>query len=261
MRERLMLSAQVIKKLFAGIAAGSMLLATAMPAAAEDMNSDKWEFGAEIYLWGAGIGTTTAEGDDIDISFSDLMKNLDMALMTTLVARKDKWTLFSDIIYLDVSASDKSTANIIGYPVKTKIDVGMEAWIVTTAGAYQVMQNENTRLDVLAGARYFWLKMPMKIKIGERSSIKASPSGDVWDGVVGIRGNTNLNDKWYLTYYLDVGTGDTDLTWQAVAGFNYRFDKLDAVFGYRYLDWDFDDDAAFQDINVSGPYAGVRFRF
>ena len=256
-----MLSAQVIKKLFAGFAAGSMLLATAMPAAAEEMNSDKWEFGAQIYLWGAGIGTTTAEGDDIDISFSDLMKNLDMALMTTLVARKDKWTLFSDIIYMDLSASDKSTANIIGYPVKTKIDVGMEAWIVTTAGAYQVMQNENTRLDVLAGARYFWLKMPMKIKIGERSSRKASPSGDVWDGVVGIRGNTNLNDKWYLTYYLDVGTGDTDLTWQAVAGFNYRFDKLDAVFGYRYLDWDFDDDTAFQDINVSGPYAGVRFRF
>lgn len=256
-----MLSVQVIKNSVTGFAAGAMLLATAMPAAAEEMNSDKWEFGAQIYLWGAGIGVTTAEGDDIDISFSDLIKNLDMALMTTLAARKDKWTLLSDIVYLDVSGSDKSTANIIGHPVKTKIDVGMESWIVTTAGAYEVMQTETTRLDVLGGARYFWLKMPLKIKIGDRFSRKASPSGDVWDGVVGMRGNTDLNEKLYLTYYMDVGTGETDLTWQAAGAVNYRFKKVDAVFGYRYLDWDFDSDAAFQDINVSGPYAGVKFRF
>lgn len=257
-----MLSTRVNKKFFVWLAAGTLLLATTMPAvSAEDMDSDKWEFGAQIYLWGAGIGVTTQEGDDIDISFSDLMKNLDMALMTTLAARKDKWSLFADIIYLDVSTDKKSTANIIGRPVKTKVDIGIEAWIVTTAGAYEVMQTETTRLDLLAGARYLWLKMPLKFKIGEHITRKASPSGDVWDGVIGMRGNTRLNEKWYLTYYLDVGTGNSDLTWQALAGFNYKFKKLDAVFGYRYLDWDFDDKSAFDELSVSGPYAGVKFWF
>lgn len=258
-----MFNIRVNKKSFAWLAAGALLLATTMPAlSAEDMDSDKWEFGAQIYLWGAGIGVTTSEGDDIDISFSDLMSNLDMALMTTLVARKDKWTLFADIIYLDVSGTKThSTANIIGRPTKVKVEVGMEAWVVTTAGAYEVMQTETTRLDLVGGVRYFWLKMPLKFDIGDHISEKTSPSGHVWDGIVGMKGNTRLNEKWYLSYYLDVGTGDSDLTWQAAAGFNYKFKKLDAVFGYRYLAWDFDDNDAFDDINLSGPYAGVKFRF
>lgn len=257
-----MLSTRLNKKFFAWLAAGAFLLATTMPAmSAEDMDSDKWEFGAQVYLWGAGIDVTTQEGDEIDISFNDILSNLDMALMTTLAARKDKWTLFSDILYLDVSSSETSTANIIGRPEKTKVDVGIEAWVVTAAGAYEVMETENTGLHLLAGARYLWLKMPLKFEIGEHITRKTSPSGDVWDGVIGMKGETSLNEKWYLTYYLDVGTGDTDLTWQAVAGVNYKFKKFDAIFGYRYLDWDFDKTEPFDDLNISGPFAGVKFWF
>ena len=92
-----------------------------------------------------------------------------------------------------------------------------------------------------------------------------SGSGGLWDGIVGVRGNAELSKKWYFSYYLDVGTGDTKLSWEALAGLGYRAKKLDAVFGYRYLDWDFDRSdpggELLDDLNVHGPFAGVKFRF
>jgi hypothetical protein len=253
---------QAAGKPVAWLLAGVLLLLTTSPVAAEqDPGSDKWRFGGEVYLWGAGIGATTVTGDDIDITFSDIMKNLDIALMGTLAARRDKWTLFADIIYLDVSADDKSTANIIGRPVKTKVEVGLKGFITTLAGAYTVMETDATRLDLLGGARHFSLDADLKFDIG-RTKEMYSDSDHVWDGIIGIRGDTKLNEKWYLTYYLDAGTGDTDLTWQARTGISYKFEKADVHFGYRYLEWDFDDNNdTFDDLNISGPFVGVRFRF
>jgi hypothetical protein len=49
-----------------------------------------WTFGGEAYFWGASIGGTSAAGDDIDIPFSDILDNLNIGLMTLVVARKNK---------------------------------------------------------------------------------------------------------------------------------------------------------------------------
>ena len=61
--------------------------------------------------------------------------------------------------------------------------------------------------------------------------------------------------------HLDIGTGDTDLTWQALAGIGYRFDRFDMVAGYRYLKWEFDDNSALDNLDISGPMVGGKFRF
>jgi hypothetical protein len=64
---------QAAGKPVAWLLAGVLLLLTTAPVAAEqDPGSDKWRFGGEVYLWGAGIGATTVTGDDIDITFSDI---------------------------------------------------------------------------------------------------------------------------------------------------------------------------------------------
>ena len=41
----------------------------------------------------------------------------------------------------------------------------------------------------------------------------------------------------------------------------YRFDLCDVLVAYRYLDWNFDDNDVFDDLNVNGFAAGVRFFF
>ena len=39
-----------------------------------------------------------------------------------------------------------------------------------------------------------------------------------------LRGVSELSDKWWLNYRFDIGAGDSDLTWNAVAQFGYTYD-------------------------------------
>jgi hypothetical protein len=250
-------------RLFHSLGMTALLLVMALPASAADSkSSDEWQFGAEVYLWGASLDATPTGGDTIHISFSDIMDDLNMALMTTLAARKGKWTLFTDIIYMDLEDEIKGTAELIHRPVSVDVDVEMESWIVTAAGAYTVMETDKHSLALLAGGRYLALEIPLKFQIGP-VKLKPSPQphGHNLDGIIGLRGKVDLADKWYLTYYADAGSGDSESTWQALAGLNYRFKKVDATFGYRYLDWEFDSSDALEEITVKGPFAGVKFAF
>jgi hypothetical protein len=223
-------------------------------------NSDEWEFGAEAYLWGASIDAWPAEGEKLHISFSDILDDLDMALMGTLSARKGRWSAFSDIIYLDIEDEQKGKVSLLDIPIRTDFNLGLKAWIVTTAGAYTLVDKDRFSLDLLAGARYFWLELPLDARVGSEK-VKATPSDHVWDGILGVKGDVDIDDNWFLSYYLDAGTGDTDFTWQGLAELNYRFKKFVASAGYRYLYWDFYDSSDIDTLTVKGPYAGVKFLF
>ena len=224
--------------------AGYFLLVAIPGAAAQE---EGWQFEAAPYMWAAGIGGTTASGGDIDIGFSDIWDNLDMALMGKFGARKGKWSILTDVIYLDVEADSGG------------IDLGLQSWIVTPAVGYNLIQEENLALDIVGGARFLWMKSTLDLTgIG---GPRLSDSGNVWDGIVGLKGEVNLAKHWSIPFYLDVGTGDSDLTWQAIGGLAYKLKKFDALVGYRYLEWDFDDNDVFDDMNISGPYAGLKLRF
>ena len=95
------------KALGIALAVSCGLADTSAFAAEQDPSPGQWEWGAQIYLWGAGIGGTIVDGDDLDISFNDLISNLDFAFMGTLAARRDKLTLFADLMYLDVTGGGR----------------------------------------------------------------------------------------------------------------------------------------------------------
>ena len=79
------------------------LLATALPAKAETgSDQDRWELGGAAYLWASGVEGTTVAGDEIEVSFSDVIEKLDGGLMGILAAQKGKWTLIGDFIYLSI---------------------------------------------------------------------------------------------------------------------------------------------------------------
>ena len=220
-----------------------------------------WEFDSGLYLWGASIGGTSAEGDDIDIKFTDLVKDLDLGLMALLGARKDKWTFAVDVLYLDVEddANDKLK------PAIEFKDIELQAWILTPTVGYTLLKTDKVWFDLFVGARYLWLEADLEFDLGgeilDRKD-KLSETGDFWDGIVGVRGQIYLSPKWYVPFHLDVGTGDTDFTWHTYAGLAHKFEKIDVIVVYRYMDWDFDDDnKAFDDLNLSGPLAGVKYVF
>ena len=83
------------------------------------------------------------------------------------------------------------------------------------------------------------------------------------NAVIGGHARWNINDKWSLAAYGDVGTGDSDITWQTIGRVGYSFDRWDLTAGYRFLRWEFDegDNDLLEDVDLKGPYAGAIFRF
>ena len=217
--------------------------------AQEKENKNEWRFGAEIYLWGASVGGQTGSGSNIDVDFDDLLKNLELGFMGVIGARKGKWSLFADAIYMDVKDSTNVVAGL-------KLTGELKAWVVTPAVGYNLLETNRVRFDVLGGARYLYLKTDLQL-----SSLRATDSNSFWDGIVGLKGHVNLTEKWYLPFYADIGTGQTKLTWQALGGIGYRFKWFALNAGYRYMRYDFDSDEAVDDLTLHGPFAGIKFEF
>ena len=83
------------------------------------------------------------------------------------------------------------------------------------------------------------------------------------DAIIGVIGHLSVGDKgrWVVPYYLDVGTGDSDLTWQAMAGLGYQFDWGAMIFTYRYLDYDSGSGSPVTDLTIAGPMLGASFQW
>jgi hypothetical protein len=184
-----------------------------------------------------------------------------MTFMGMLGAHKGKWSLLADVIYMDLQDDQKFSTKLLDVvPVSADVDVEMKSWIVTAAGGYNLVDTGKYSLDLLAGARYISVDLPLKFQIDGLPKRKTTPSGDYLDWIIGVRGEVGLTDNWYLNYHADGGTGDSSSTWQGLAGLNYQFEKFEAGFGYRYLTWNLND-KDLEDLTVKGPYAGVRFLF
>lgn len=160
---------------------------------------------------GPDVKVTTAADDRVFIGIDDIIENLDIAAMLILGARKNRWSIYLDTIYMDIGADDTSTANLVGVPVKTDVSIDIRAWLITLTGGYAIMNSENTRLELFAGGRYYWEELEFDFDIGTETA-KAKDTFDIWDGIVGTRGTTNIKNKWHVSYYGDVGAGDSDLT-------------------------------------------------
>jgi len=246
-----------------------ILLAAVLPlsAASEDTAQPQgWQFGADVYMWMSGMGGETAGGDTIDVPFDTLLENLDFTYMGTFHARNGRWHLSTDVIYMDLEGDNSGRMTLPGgNELKAEATVQFTSWIVTPAVGCSVIDTERIRMEILAGARYLYMRPELSFHVtGPLDSRyrSVSDSGDIWDGIAGIRGDVTLAKNWYIPYYADMGAGDSDYTWQAMAGVGYRISNVvDVVGAYRYLEWKFDDNKAIDSLDISGPMVGVRFRF
>ncbi|WP_448212347.1 hypothetical protein [Colwellia sp. MEBiC06753] len=235
----------------------SASLACGAAAAAEA--EDGWKFGSEIYLWGADVGLDTVAGDDIDISFNDLIDNLKLGGMATVVAQKNKWSIGSDIIYLDVKDD-------VNAPVTTDVtldSVELEAWLVSPFAGYEIARSDRSVLRLYGGLRYLSLETTIIAKSSPPLSpftLKENDTDNIIDGFIGLHGKTDINKNWYASYLADIGAGDSDWTFQGSLAINYRFNSFDFSFGYRYLKWELDSDLV-DSLDFGGPFAGAKIKF
>lgn len=229
-----------------------------IPAVAGEEQAEPWQFNVSAYLWGSSIKGKARTGDDIDVGFSDILDKLKFAGMGLASAQKGRFFVFGDVIYLKLEDDLSVTA--------ASADLTMETWITEFAGGYTVYEQESFTIDLFGGARYLSLDIKMDSEVlGIPVPLDLSKSDGVWNGIVGLKGQIDLPKRWFSTYYFDIGTGETERTYQMMGLVGYRFDRVSLVGGYRYLHYDFDATDTFGKIldtlKIQGPVAGVVYRF
>jgi len=259
-----------------------VLLANGAIAQQSADKANAWEFGVSIYGWFpdiSGNAVFSPEGSDseFEIDIEDILENLEMFLMGSLDVRKGAFGVFTDVIYMDVgdSASSSMDGSIgqgqVPTNVTADVDFEMTSWIWNLLAYYRAIDKNWGALDIVAGTRYLDVEQKVKwdivenvntVPVAERTGdIKGSVSN--WDVIFGVRGRFAFGAKkaLFMPYYLDMGVGDSDFTWQGVAGLGYAFGWGEIVAAWRHIYYDMPSGAIVGDITFSGPEAGVTFRW
>ena len=231
---------------------------TSAPAAAQ------WHFEVTPYLWSAAMKGDTQAGNlprtHVDMSFGDILQNLDAGFMGAFEARKDRWGFLLDAIYMKVSDSASSTQG----PLTVGADATFKQQMLAGAVAYRVSDGP-ALVDLIGGARYSKLRVKAIIDaslFGLAGRTERTANRSWTDGYVGVRVQAPIADQWTFVGYADVGAGGSDSTWQAALGAQYAYSKDVAIkFGYRHLSVDYDKGGFLYDMDSSGLYLGAGFRF
>ena len=150
--------------------AGSALLAPLHALA--QAPADKWTFSVMPYLWLPSVdgklrfGPPPVNGGTANVSIDadTLLDNLDFAFMINGEARKGRWLIATDYIYLDFSKTDSAVRSVDFNPGTGPINVSTGAangsaqsslrgdlW--TLVGGYAAVEGKAS-LDVIGGFRY-----------------------------------------------------------------------------------------------------------
>jgi hypothetical protein len=262
--------------------AAALLPTTAAAQYAQPGTPGRWQYAATIYAYLPSLGGSMSVpvntgGSSINVNTDTLIDSLKMAFMGSLDAHNGRWGMFTDVLYMDLGGDKSNTRDFsigtIGLPATTTADLKLDlkGTIWTIAGEYRVASDPAWKVDLLAGARYFGLKPTLNWSIyGDLGTIPApGRSGSkeidetVWDGIVGVKGAYafGAERRWSVPFYFDIGTGQSDLTWQAAAGIAYSYHWGDLIAMWRYVDYNFKSGKALQDMNFNGPMFGATFRW
>lgn len=222
-------------------------------------SDDDWELVAEAYLWAPNVDIETASGENQEVKFSELADMMVGGAMGGLYAERNRWLLGVDFMFFDLDDKDNTP---LGPGVELS-KVGLKVFYANPVVGYQIVDSARSRLHVYTGVRYLWAEYALTIRESDPNPpgrLQDSQSDDRFDAIVGLHGTTDLNDRWYVAYQADIGTGQSDTVGQLVLDMNYRFKRFDAALGYRYLRWDPDSDL-FSELEFNGFFAGAKFFF
>jgi hypothetical protein len=243
--------------------------------------SDSWRFGAGIngFLPDVGIKTTLPDGtgSDVNLGIKTILDHLKMAFAGVVEAQKGRWGGFTDVLYIDLGAAPSSTHDFSLRPgplpadVTAHITIDVKATIWTLAGSYRAIANPRSIIDVFAGGRLFDVSTHQawrltgnvgSIPLPEQSGSGAARSSQ-WDAIIGGKGRFALgaNREWFVPAYLDVGTGGSELTWQALGGIGHAFDWGEVTATWRYLYYREGAGSPIEDQDMSGPQLAFVYRW
>jgi len=258
-----------------------------VPAQAQTVApADQWKFSITPYLWLPNVNGTlkyslppSTGSPEVETGPNDYLQNIQAVIMLSGEARRDRWSVFTDVIYLSFGNEESSvkSVNFGGSTVSSSLNLATTtslrgtAW--TLGAGYAVHTGQAVTLDVFGGLRYFSLNASTNWQL---DAVVTGPSGsqtfpaaggisageDLWDGIIGVRGRVPIGkSEWSIPYYLDIGGGSSSMTWQGMIGIAYSFNWGSVTLAYRNLYYDQKDDKLLQNLRFDGPALGATFRF
>ena len=258
---------QNLKNLLLAAVIGVALPVTAQAAdVAAPADTSDWTFNAAAYLWGASLdgksGVFGLPPQDVELSFGDILEDLQFAVMGLGEARKGPFVVGMDITYTKVSSTIDSPRGV----VFDDISVDTTSWMVTGFGGYSVFDNDVARIDLIGGARYWSVNSEFELDSNlQQLDGRTAEDGASWvDPLVGAKMLLDVTPDFYVSGWAMVGGFGvgSDLMWDVMAGAGYRFTDSFSVFGgYRAASVDYSDDGFVYDVVQKGPVLSGVFRF
>ncbi|MGF7162543.1 opacity protein-like surface antigen [Rhodoligotrophos appendicifer] len=255
--------------------AASLVLMTGSVALAADMSppepvapppppASDWTITVAPYVWAAGIKGKVGAGGfppaHIDASIGEVLSDFDIGFMGAAEVRNDRFSIYSDIVYVKLSDSAKTPNQVLADKVKLTTQELM--W--TGALGYTITDSPTYALDMVAGFRLWSLDNKLKVKGGLIGSDSFS-STETWvDPIVGLKFKADLTPSIYWTSWALIGGfgAGSDFMWDVLGGFGYRFtDNISAIAGYRAVSVDYTNDGFKFDVVQQGPIMGAAIRF
>ena len=239
-----------------GIIAAALLV----PETAKAQRVDESYFRVTPYIWALSLdgatGLPTGEDLPIDASFSDLLDNLNMALMVDLEWNtKSDWFFLLDAMWANLE-SDITTPGPLPLSGTAEIDMFLYDGLI----GYSL--NEN--LGAYIGARLY----DQEVTISTNGIAPDITIGDDWtDFIIGLRVFGELNENWSMGGRLDGAVGgDSDSAFNLQFIFARHFgETMHLNLGWRYYDVDFESGTGLDrykwDVAHSGPLVGWSWEF
>ncbi|MBD9529573.1 outer membrane beta-barrel protein [Paracoccus sp. PAR01] len=244
------------------LAGSAAALAAAAPATAQDRS---WHYSATSYLWFPETKTriqTPRGAAESELSVQDALENLDMGLMLTAQAQRDRWSVVGDLLYLDVDGSAPSPFGLLFSEVAAE----SKLTAISGYGFYQVWADPRHRLDLGAGLRAAKADVTLTFRAGVLPQERLRIKDDWIDPVLALRYSGQVAQGWSASVAADYGgfhIGDaSEETWQVIATLGYQLnEKWSLQGGYRYLRIDQEKDGLPYRLEMSGPVIGVSMKF
>lgn len=191
--------------------------------------SNEWKKDLTVYLFGASLnGTVGVAGKTatVEQSFSDILGNLEFAVMGAFRASKGRWQIGTDFAYTGLGVTAQTPPADIN--VKT-------SWLDVTGG-YAVKPG----VTVLFGGRINRLKNEIDFKDATRIHLDASKTW--FDPEVGVALTKPLSQKLSGRFRADVGGFGvgSDVAWQIIPALEWKASpKASLLFAYRVISTDY----------------------
>lgn len=242
---------------------------------------DTWQYKVSIYAFLPDIGGTTSfpqrSGSNVTVDAAKIVDNLKFTFMGNLEATNGRWGAFTDVVYMNLGNMKSQTNDFtlggtqIPASATANLDYSLKGWAWTLAGTWRVATSAASTVDVLGGARLFDMEQTLgwevtgnlgTVPVADRNGQSTAKISN-WDAIVGAKGRFTLDDakRWFVPWYVDVGTGESSLTWQAMGGVGYAFSWGEVVAAWRYLDYDMKSGKKIESMSFNGPAIAAVFHW